>query len=128
MLVFIDESGHPHPKDGAPHPTVVAACIRERDVRGISAQLYGLKRRLTGQPEAELKAHGLITRGTFRRRPEKKDLVEAFFDLGRNLPVTLFAIVMERPSREPTDAPSHLPNQFRYLLQRVPTWRNRKTT
>jgi len=44
--------------------------------------------------------------------------VEAFFDLLRNLPITIFAVIMERPESVPMFELIFLPNQFRFLLQR----------
>ena len=119
MLAFIDESGHPHPNDAATRPVVVAVCFRRADSRAISAQIHSLKRRVLAREDLELKGVKLVTRGTFQRRPEKRELAECFFDLCRDLPLTIFAIVMERPTRAGPGHPTFLPNQFRYLLQRV---------
>jgi len=33
MLVFIDESGKPHPKDSTENPVLCAVCINERDIK-----------------------------------------------------------------------------------------------
>jgi hypothetical protein len=77
-----------------------------------------LKRDLLGKEDLELKAKKLLNRGTFRRIPEKRELTEAFFDLLRNLPLTIFAVIMERPQNIPTTETIHLQNQFRFLLQR----------
>lgn len=118
MLVFIDESGNPHPKDASTRPVCVAVSIREEDIRYISARLHALKRNILGKEEVEFKAKRLLTRGTFRRSQEKRELTEAFFDLLRNLRVTIFAVIMERPQIEPSTDTTFLPNQFRYLLQR----------
>ena len=84
-----------------------------------SRQLYTLKRRIVQRPEMELKSVKLITRTSFRRKEDYRELVEAFFDLCRNLPLEVFAITMERPAHDLPDDPVWLPNQFRYLLQRV---------
>lgn len=119
MLAFFDESGNPHPKDSSLRPVCVAVCIRESDIRHISSRLHALKRNLIGKEELELKAKKLLTRSTFRRIPEKRELVEAFFDLLRNLPFTIFATIMERPQELPAVDTVYLPNQFRYLLQRM---------
>jgi len=119
MRVFIDESGHPHRKDAASRPSVVAVCLPAEQTRLVSGQVYGLKQRLLPNPDAEIKARSLINRGTFRRVPEKREFVEAFFDLCRNLPITVFAIAMERPNGDLPDDANWLPNQFRYLLQRA---------
>jgi hypothetical protein len=121
MLVFIDESGHPHPKDSTTRPVLAAACINQLDCREISRTMFGIKRGILGpeRQHVELKARDLLTRGTFRRVPEKRELVEQFFAELRDLPVTLFAIIMERPTRQiPRDRP-YLPIQYRYVLQRA---------
>ncbi len=119
MLAFFDESGHPHPNDSTIRPTCVVVCINERESHFISGRLHALKRDILQKEDMEFKAKRLLTRGTFRRIPEKRELVESFFDLLRNLPVVIFAIIMERP--QPSLFPlisNYLPNQFRYLLQR----------
>lgn len=46
MLVFIDESGHPHPNDSTIRPVVVAACFSEADARRISSRVHAIKRDL----------------------------------------------------------------------------------
>ena len=119
MLVFIDESGHPHRNDLNSRPVVVAVCIAERDVRRASGQIYGLKQQLLPTPDIELKARSLLNRRTFRRIPEKREFVEAFFDLCGNLPIAVFSVAMHRPTADVSDDPLWLPNQFRYLLQRA---------
>jgi len=119
MLAFIDESGHPHPNDSATRPVALAVCISERDSRFIGGRLHALKRDLLGKEQMEIKAQKLLNRNTFRRIPEKREFVEAFFDLVRNLPLTIFAIIMERPHSVIPESSIYLPNQFRYLLQRI---------
>lgn len=118
MLAFFDESGHPHPRDASTRPVCVTVCISEKSSHFISGRLHALKRDITGREDAELKAKRLLTRGTFRRIMEKRELVEAFFDLVRNLPITVFAVIMDRPLNVPDSSHNHLPSQFRYLLQR----------
>ena len=120
MLVFLDESGLPHPNDPSTRPVVVGVCINRQAARTVSAQVYSLKRRL-GTPDIELKASDLITRRVFEKRHNERELVESFFDLCRSLPFTLFAIVMEHPSRIPygRESETYLPNEYRYLLQRI---------
>ena len=88
-------------------------------MRAISSQIYGIKRRWLTNPDTEIKARDILTRSTFRRRPEKREFVEEFFDSCHNLPLTAFAIVMERPEEVPISDEDWLPNQFRYLLQRI---------
>lgn len=120
MLAFLDESGIPHPNDESSRPVIVSICINEEDVRGVSAHLYSLKRRL-GTPDAELKGSKYITPRVFRNRPNEWELAESFFDLCRSLPFTLFAVVMEHPEQLPygRETENYLPNEYRYLLQRI---------
>jgi hypothetical protein len=122
MLAFFDESGQPHPNDSCTRPVVVSVCIKRQDARAISGQLYSLKRRL-GTPNIELKGVNLVNRRVFERRYNEWELVESFFDLCRTLPLVLFAVVMEHPNQMPscfnTGRESFLPNQYRYLLQRI---------
>lgn len=121
VLVFIDESGHPHRNDANPRPVVVAVCVDERAARRVSGQIYGLKQQLLPTPDIEIKARGLLNARTFRRIPEKREFVEAFFDLCGNLPLAVFSIAMHRPEDDVDVSGDRqwLPNQFRYLLQRA---------
>ena len=82
MLAFIDESGHPHPNDASTRPVLAAVCFAQRDSRSINRQIFRIKRALLGDERAglELKAHDLLKRSTFRRRPELRELVESVFD------------------------------------------------
>lgn len=122
MLAFFDESGQPHPNDTSTRPVVVSMCITRQDARSITGQLHSLKSRL-GTPNIELKGANLITRRVFERRSNEWELVESFFDLCRTLPFVLFAVVMEHPTQMPSyghpGRETYLPNQYRYLLQRV---------
>ncbi len=120
MLVFLDESGTPHPNDQSTRPVIVGICIDRENVRAVSAQLYSLKRRL-GTPNAELKGGKYLTPRVFRNRPNEWEVVESFFDLIRSLSLTLFAVVMEHPKQMPygREAENYLPNEYRYLLQRI---------
>ena len=119
MLVFIDESGHPHPNDPTSRPVVVAVCISDADSRAISGRLHSLKRDNLGNERMELKAKNLINRRTFRRKPDYQQFLEEFFSAILNLPVTIFAAIMEQPFPYPSGDDNILPNRFRYLVQRV---------
>ena len=43
MLVFVDESGYPIPTDESEYSTLMAICINENDIRGITSDIYKLK-------------------------------------------------------------------------------------
>ena len=121
LFAFIDESGHPHPKDSTSRPVLVSVCIEDRDLRAVGTELYRLKRRILqrNQGDFEAKASKLITRGTFRNRPEKREFVESFFEMCRNLPLVIFAVIMERPQSPPPTDIDFLPMQFRHLMYRI---------
>ena len=121
MLVFIDEGGHPHPDDPTTRPVLAAVCFPEQESRRISRQIFGIKRSLLGIERAgrELKAHDLLNPRTFSRKPELRELVESVFDQVRNLQITIFAVIMEKPERELTNDSIYLPRQYRYILQRA---------
>ena len=121
MLVFIDESGHPHPNDPTRRPVLAAVCFPEAASRSISNRLFGIKRSLLGNERAgeELKANKILNPRTFNRRPELRELVAEVFDQIQDLEVTIFAVVMEKPTSVIARDTVYLPNQYRYILQRV---------
>lgn len=103
FFAFMDESGHPHPKDQSTRPVLVTVCVETRYLREINTELFKLKRRILQKEwfDFEMKAKELITPSTFRNRPEKREFVESFFELLRNLEVVIFAQIMERPTQPP---------------------------
>jgi hypothetical protein len=119
MLIFIDESGHPHPNDPTTRPVVAAICISDRDSRSVSARLHALKRDNLGQERMELKAVNLLNRRTFRRKPDYVQFLDEFFSALLNLPITVFAMVMEGPFTVRPPGELFLPMRFRFLVQRV---------
>lgn len=119
MLAFIDESGHPHPNDPSRRPVVVAVCFDERQGRPIAARIHGLKRDYLMGERKELKANKLVNRRTLRRKPEFGHFLEAFYETILNLPVTIFAVIMEAPFSGKPPNGEFLPNRFRYLVQRI---------
>lgn len=117
----MDESGHPHPNDFTTRPVLVTACFDAKYLKSVNTELFNLKRRVLNEhrPSFELKAKKLITPSTFRNRPEKRELVESFFDLLRNWNMIIFAQIIERPSTPPAVGSDFLPMQFRHQLYRV---------
>lgn len=119
MLVFIDESGHPHPKDSTKRPVVVAVCISDSNVRLVSGRLHALKRDNINREKMELKAVKFLNRRTFRRKPDYVGFLDEFFSAVLNLPLTVFGVIMESPFSTLPDANALLPNRFRFLVQRI---------
>ena len=118
MLAFIDESGHPNPKDQNNRPVVVAVCFDEQNARTISGQVHAMKRDVLGRERDELKGREILNRPTHRRLPEARAFADDFFAALRNLPITIFATVMEAPFGPPQEG-GFLENRFRFLLQRI---------
>ena len=119
MLAFIDESGHPHPNDKNRRPVVVAACFSERDSRRISGRIHAMKRDLLNSERIELKGVKLLNRRTHRVKPDYLGFLEEFFSNLLNLPITLFAIIMEAPFGAGEQQDDFLPDRFRFLIQRI---------
>ena len=121
MLAFIDESGHPHPTDQNSRPVVAAVCFDESLARTISRRVYAMKQATLGLTGAqnELKGRVLLSRSNYRRRPEARALGDELFTEFRNLPVTVFAMVMEAPFGPWQSDDNRLENRFRFLLQRI---------
>jgi len=119
MLIFIDESGHPHVNDPTTRPVVVAICMSDKDSRAISGRIHGLKRDILGREQMELKAVNMINRRTFRRKPDFVQFLDEFFSALLNLPINVFSVVMEAPFAAIQPGNNLLPNRFRYLVQRV---------
>ena len=121
MLVFIDESGHPHPNDPTTRPVLASVCFPQRESRSISRQVFAMKRSLLGSERAglELKANAILNRRTFKRKPEIRELLEETFDQIRNIDLTIFAVIMEKPGEVIPRNDTRLPRQYRYILQRV---------
>ena len=119
MLVFIDESGHPHPNDAHKRPVVVAVCIETEHSRLISGRIHSLKRDILNRERLELKGRNLLNRGTYQRKPDFAAFAEEFFRSITELPLTIFAVIMEAPFSEAEVDDNYLPNRFRFLVQRM---------
>lgn len=119
MWAYIDESGHPHPNDSCTKSVLVAVCLEEGYNRGVTRHLHNLKKDLLGDEDIEVKAHKLLRPSTLAKVPHKREFVERFFEYLQNLPLTIFAMIMPRPEQVPRYPYGILPNQYRFLLQRV---------
>lgn len=120
MLSYVDESGHPHPKDQNLFSALVAVCIDESVSRLWTSEVYELKRTFRPtNPTAELKAVQLLNRSTFRNKPQLKELVEQVVNLCLYQPVIILAVIMPRPKNSPNVPEGFLPIQHRFLLQRI---------
>jgi Protein of unknown function (DUF3800) len=124
VLIFIDESGHPNPGDPSTRPVLLAVCVKESDAGTLIRRLFSLRRDLLGKmtlsrAEEELKATELLSRGPLRKNVAKREFVETLFEYLRDFPITIFAIVMERPTERPYRGSEVLQRQYWWLLERV---------
>jgi len=77
VLVFIDESGIPHPHDSSTRPVLVAMCLRERHHRRLNQALFRFKRDLLGREDPiDIKGTKFLRPRVFARQPKKRELTE----------------------------------------------------
>jgi hypothetical protein len=124
MLVFIDESGLPHPKDDATHPVLLAVCLKEANMRLLERRLFSLRRTHLAEltltrEEQEGKAVEFLSRRAVTKIVAKREYVESLFEFLRELDLSVFAIVMDRPTQVPWVGTETLSTQYRWLLERV---------
>jgi hypothetical protein len=94
MLVFIDESGKPHPKDSTENPVLCAVCINERDIKHLSQKIFKLKMKIFGK-DTEIKSTSLIRRQIFTKNmTNNKQYVDELVKLACSFDIRVFAIIM----------------------------------
>jgi hypothetical protein len=131
MLVYIDESGHPRPKDASTRPVIMATCIRESDAGRLLRGLFSLRRSKLGRlrltrDEKEGKAVALMNRRALTKSADKREYVDSLFDWLRDFDLKAFAIVMERPNKPPYEGPQFLNTHHRWLLERIDRFMERE--
>ena len=137
MFVYIDESGHPHPKDSHPRPVDVGVCLKHEDVRHITGALHRFSEEFRASissttrlrsSEREGKAVAFLSRKALLAWPAKRVYADSVMDLIRNLDVTIFAMVMERPDKPIYRGDDYLQTQHQWILERVEALIERKET
>lgn len=119
MLVFVDESGKPHPNDATLKPVLCCVCIKEENIREITQRVYALKNRYFGSND-EIKSTDLISRRTIKNNVKKNiNFVNDFVDIACGYDIRVFSIIMKRPATPMIISPDHLPKQYHLLLKRV---------
>ena len=119
MLVFIDESGQPHPNDSTINPVLCGVCIKESDIRTISRDIYRLKMRIFGK-DTEIKSTSLIRRRIFTKKMTiNKQYVDDFVKTAYSYDIKVFAIIMDKPNNPVILSESLLPKHYKLLLKRV---------
>lgn len=120
MLVFIDESGHPRPTDSTKRPVLLAACIKETDIRQINRYIYKTKLDIFEKSDVEIKATNLINKKTLTQKYSKnKEFVDKIMSIIPQFNVKIFAVIMEKPDFNPYIKDGILPKQYFYMLKRI---------
>lgn len=119
MLVFVDESGYPLPSDESEYSTLTAICIDEKDIRGISNDIYRLKHEIYGKQD-EIKATNIIKRQTIEKnRTKNKEYADRFVETIVSYGISVFSIIMKRPITTPIVEKDMLPKQYHLLIKKI---------
>jgi len=119
MLVFIDESGKPHPKDSTENPVLCAVCINERDIKHLSQNIFKLKMKIFGK-DTEIKSTSLIRRQIFSKNmTNNKQYVDELVKLACSSDIKVFAIIMEKPDTPFILTKTLLPKHYKLLIKRI---------
>ena len=119
MLVFIDESGKPHPKDSTETPVLCAVSIKERDIKHLSQNIFKLKMRIFGN-DTEIKSTSLIRRQVITKNMTKnKQFVDELVKIACSFDIRVFAIIMEKPDIPFIMTEVSLPKHYKLLIKRV---------
>ena len=119
MLVFVDESGHPHPNDSTVNPLLLGVCIHERDVKSITNQIFKIKDSYYGRQD-EIKSTSLIREQTItKNRTKNKGFVEEFVSTVCSFNITVFSIIMSLPPKPLEMDGNCLPKQYHHLMKKV---------
>lgn len=119
MLAFIDESGYPRPTDAVKNPVLLAVCMHETDIKPVTNRIYKLKSSIYGTQD-EIKSTKLLREATItKNRTNAKCFVEGMVEIAASVPVSIFAVIMERPAAVVTVPEHHLPKQYYLLLKKI---------
>jgi len=119
MLVFIDESGKPHPKDSTINPILCGVCINERDIKQLSQKIFQLKMKIYGK-DTEIKSTSLVRRQIFSRKMTKnKQFIDEFVKIACSFDIKVFGIIMEKPDIPFVITKSILPKHYKLLIKRI---------
>ena len=119
MLVFIDESGMPYPKDSTINPVLCGVCIEESDIKEVSRKIYRLKMNIFGK-DTEIKSTSLIRRRIIEKNmTNNKKFVDEFVKTACSFNINVFAIIMNKPDSPYTPSEKMIPKHYKYLISRI---------
>lgn len=125
----MDESGQLHPNDSALKHVLCAVCIPKESMKYVLQVMYNIRLDIFGKSDVELKASKYLTKRSVLGKTKNKSFVDRTVSdvINRAEGLRIFGIVMDRPENEP-EIGELLPNQYRFLLQRINAYARRKRT
>ena len=119
MLVFVDESGKPHPNDSTTNPVLCGVCIKESDIKPLTQSIYQLKMRIFGK-DTEIKATSLIRRQVLNKKmTNNKQYVDELIKTACSFDIKIFAIIMDKPDNPVVMSEKLLPKHYKLLIKRI---------
>ena len=119
MLVFIDESGKPHPKDSTINPILCAVCINEQDIKQLSQKIFNLKMKIYGK-DSEIKSTSLLRKQILlKNMTNNKQYIDELVKIACSYIIRVFAIIMDKPDEPFTLTKNLLPKHYMLLIKRI---------
>jgi hypothetical protein len=123
IFAFVDESGKPYPTEHDIHPTLSAVCINSDDIKEITQRLYNAEIKVFGDDPSftrQLKGNDMINyRAVTEQYSNRRIYTDQVIDIMEMFSAAVFSIVLTRPGYKPYYEPGMLPNEHRFLLERL---------
>ena len=128
MLIFVDESGDPHPADSNLRSTLLAVCIPEVWSHDFNGRLHAAIKAVypTKSPyEVEVKADRFLARSRYEHTAQRRELIRGISEIIETCPIGVFSIQMARPAAVPNWPALRLTPPYRLLIERVELYMRR---
>jgi hypothetical protein len=123
IFAFVDESGKPYPTEPDTHPTLTAVCINSDHIKEITQALYNVEIKIFGDDPTftrQLKGNKMInSRSITDKYNNRRVYTDQVIDIMEMYSTAIFSIVLTRPDYNPYYEPGMLPNEHRFLLERL---------
>ncbi len=123
LFAFVDESGKPYPSESDAHPTLTAVCCNSDNIKELTQRLYNAEISVFGDDPTfnrQLKGNKMInSRSVTNQYNNRKVYTDEIIGIMEMYQVAVFSIVMTRPDFSPHYEPGFLPNEHRFLLERL---------
>lgn len=129
IFAFVDESGKPYPTEPDIHPTLTAVCCNSDNIKELTQRLYHTEIKVFGDDPTfarQLKGNKMInSRSVTDQYNNRKIYTDEIINIMEMYSVAIFSIVMTRPDFKPHYEPGFLPNEHRFLLERLQNYGER---